>query len=170
MSPRAATRLVLRLQRPSPTLTRATPAARRLYSTAEPPPLLRVTNLPAPNTGHIRVLELNRPGSRNAISKALLDSLAAEVEGVHAQYDAVTGEELAPVKKFGGAGGQQGDLGPTRAVVLASAVDQCFCAGADLKERRGFTADEYVLFLLVLLCVCLRPDPTASEVSAVLTV
>jgi methylglutaconyl-CoA hydratase len=34
--------------------------------------------------------------------------------------------------------------GPTRAVVIASAVDTCFCAGADLKERKTFTQQEYV--------------------------
>ena len=34
------------------------------------------------------------------------------------------------------------EKGPTRAVIIASAVDSCFCAGADLKERRGFTPEE----------------------------
>lgn len=150
MSPRAATRFVLHLQRPA---TLASAAGRRFYSTE--PPLIRVTNLPAPSTGHIRILELNRPSARNAISSALLKSLSAEIEDVHSQYDAVTGEELAVKswdKKFGSAAGQD-DKGPTRAVILASAVDQCFCAGADLKERRGFTPDEYVFSFSVLPCV-----------------
>lgn len=154
MTPRAATRLVLHLQRPA---SLASPAARRFYSTE--PPLVRVTNLPAPSTGHIRILELNRAGSRNAISRALLKSLSAEVDDVHSQYDAVTGEELAAKswnRRFGGAAGQD-DKGPTRAVILASAVDQCFCSGADLKERRSFTPDEYVLsfffFSLFYSCV-----------------
>ncbi len=30
-------------------------------------------------------------------------------------------------------------------LILASDVDSCFCAGADLKERAGFSADEYVI-------------------------
>lgn len=34
--------------------------------------------------------------------------------------------------------------GPTRALVLASNVDAAFCAGADLKERKGMTKEEYV--------------------------
>ncbi len=108
---------------------------RRCYSSSTEP-LIRVTNLPAAGSGHIRVLELNRPSARNAISKALLASLRAEVDDVHAQYDAASGNELAGKH---GAGAQ---LGPTRAMVLASAVDTCFCAGADLKERRGFTPQE----------------------------
>lgn len=121
-------------------------AARRCYSTANEGPLIRVTNLPAPNTGHIRILELNRPSARNAISRALLASLRGEIDDVHSQYDASTGEELAAKswnKRFGGVAGQD-DKGPTRALILASAVDSSFCAGADLKERRGFTPEEYV--------------------------
>lgn len=120
--------------------------ASRCYSTANEAPLIRVTNLPAPNTGHIRVLELNRPSARNAISRALLNSLRGEIDDVHSQYDASTGEELASKswnRRFGGAAGQD-DKGPTRALILASAVDSSFCAGADLKERRGFTPEEYV--------------------------
>lgn len=114
-------------------------ARRRCYSSSSEEPLIRVTNVSAPNTGHIRVLELNRPASRNAISRALLYSLRNEVDDVHAQYDAATGDELPTAVAAGSE-----ELGPTRAVVLASAVDSCFCAGADLKERRGFTPDEYV--------------------------
>lgn len=94
-----------------------------------------MTNVAAPGSGHIRVLELNRPSARNAISRDLLYSLRNEVDGIHAQYDAETGNELS--------GADQGG-GPTRALVVASAVDSCFCAGADLKERRGFTPEEYV--------------------------
>lgn len=112
-------------------------------TTTENEPLIRVTNLPAPNTGHIRILELNRPAARNAISRNLLYSLRNEIDAVHAQYDAETGDELPPTKRFGGAAGED-EKGPTRAVVLASAVDSCFCAGADLKERKGFTPEEYI--------------------------
>lgn len=99
--------------------------------------MIRVTNVPAGSTGHIRVLELNRPSARNAISKALLGALRAEVDDIHAQYDANGNEIAAP-----------SDAGATRAVVIASAVDTCFCAGADLKERRGFTQKEYIFPLL----------------------
>ena len=111
----------------------------RLYSTTEP--LIRVSNLPAPGSGHIRVLELNRAPARNAISRSLLASLRAEVDAVGAQYGDA-GEELPVRKLFGGAAGVD-EKGPTRAVVLASSVNTCFCAGADLKERKGFTKEEY---------------------------
>ncbi|KAF5136875.1 Methylglutaconyl-CoA hydratase [Metarhizium brunneum] len=113
---------------------------RRLYST-ETEPLIRVTNIPSASSGHIRVLELNRPKARNAISKALLTALRAEVDDVHAQYGP-NGEETGVARP-----GVSANLGPTRALVLASAVDACFCAGADLKERRGFTQEETAAFL-----------------------
>jgi methylglutaconyl-CoA hydratase len=106
-----------------------------------------VTDLPAPGSGHIRVLELNRPSARNAISRALLASLREEVDAVHDQYDLATGDELAPAtwnKRFGGAAGED-SKGPTRALVLASAVNTSFCAGADLKERKGFSEEESVI-------------------------
>lgn len=133
MPPRLSLRVSLR-----------TVQAARFYSTAtaadSAAPLITVTHLPAPGSGHIRVLELNRPSARNAISKALLAQLRAEIDNVHAQYDE-GGNELPPRKVFGGAAGVDAK-GPTRAVILASAVDTSFCAGADLKERRGFTQEE----------------------------
>ena len=107
-------------------------------------PVVRVTDIPAPNSGHIRILELNRPAARNAISRALLYSLREEIDAVHAQYDAATGHEIpqpAWQKRFGGVAGED-KKGPTRALIIASAVDTSFCAGADLKERKGFTPEE----------------------------
>lgn len=86
------------------------------------------------------MLELNRPSARNAISRALLHSLRDEIEAVQAQYGP-DGEELPVPRRFGGAAGVD-EKGPTRAVVLASAIDSCFCAGADLKERMGFSQEE----------------------------
>ncbi|KAL7805828.1 ClpP/crotonase-like domain-containing protein [Trichoderma aethiopicum] len=131
---------------------RFTIPSRRLYSAAATTaqPLVRVTNLPAapagqPSNGHIRILELNRPDARNAISKALLASLRAEIHDVQRQYGP-DGEELPAPQRFGGAAGPD-EKGPTRALILASAVDTCFCAGADLKERRGFTQEETAEFL-----------------------
>lgn len=129
-----------------PRLRFNTPAIRhfyiRLYSTASSSePLIRVTNIPAAGSGHIRLLELNRPEARNAISKALLSSLRAEIDAVRNQYGP-EGEELPPVVRFGGAAGPD-QKGPTRALVLASAIDTSFCAGADLKERRGWSYEEY---------------------------
>ena len=110
---------------------------RRLYSSDAAGPVITVTNVPSPNSGHIRVLELNRPKARNAISKDLLAALRSEVTDIQNQYGP-NGEENPNVQKY------NPELGPTRALVIASAVDSCFCAGADLKERRTFTQKEYV--------------------------
>lgn len=104
------------------------------YYSAEAP-LITVTDVDAPGSGYIRVLELNRPAARNAISRALLSALRQEVDDVHAQYD-TDGNEIPSATTT---------RGPTRALVLASALDTSFCAGADLKERKGFTQEEYVL-------------------------
>ncbi|KAI0005597.1 ClpP/crotonase [Xylariaceae sp. FL0662B] len=149
---------------------RLTPTAFRLlrpYS-SEAGPLIRVTHVPAPNSGHIRVLELNRPSTRNAISKALLAALRAEVDDVQAQYTS-DGEEVPVPPRFGGAAGPD-VRGPTRALVLASAVDASFCAGADLKERRGFTQEETAQFLATLrttfAALAALPVPTISAVSS----
>ncbi|KAK0729510.1 ClpP/crotonase-like domain-containing protein [Lasiosphaeris hirsuta] len=134
-------------------------------------PLIRITNIPAPGSGHIRILELNRPAARNAISRALLSSLREEIDAVHAQYDAATGEELAGSawnQRFGGAA--QDKTGPTRALIIASALDTSFCAGADLKERKTFTPDETSAFLLTLrttlTSLSALPIPTISAISS----
>ncbi|KAI2471592.1 ClpP/crotonase [Annulohypoxylon bovei var. microspora] len=139
----------------------------RLYS-SDAGPLIRITNLPTSNTGHIRILELNRPSARNAISKALLAALRAEVEDVQSQYTS-EGSEKPPAPKFGGAAGID-EKGPTRALILASAVDASFCAGADLKERRGFTEQETQQFLSNLrgtfASLSGLPIPTISAISS----
>jgi methylglutaconyl-CoA hydratase len=67
------------------------------------------------------------------------------VDAVAAEYDG-NGEEVPPAKKYGGAAGED-KVGPTRVLILTSQVDGAFCAGADLKERAGFSADEYVFVL-----------------------
>jgi len=65
----------------------------------------------------IVTLTLNRPESRNSLSAALLDSL---IEAVAALKD---------------------DRG-TVVVVITGAGDKAFCAGADLKERRGMNEEQ----------------------------
>ncbi|KAG7294100.1 hypothetical protein NEMBOFW57_004163 [Staphylotrichum longicolle] len=143
------------------------------YSTeANTGPLIRVTDLPAPNSGHIRILELNRPAARNAISRALLSSLREEIDAVHAQYDAATGEEIPTPswnKRFAGMAGDD-QKGPTRALIIASAVDTSFCAGADLKERKTFTPEDTSAFLLslrtALTALSTIPIPTISAISS----
>lgn len=112
---------------------------RRLYS-SQSTPLINITDVQAPSSGRIRILSLARPSARNAISRQLLWELRSHIEAVAGEYDA-DGEEAPPAKRFGGAAGVD-KRGPTRALIVASEVDSCFCAGADLKERVGFTAEE----------------------------
>jgi methylglutaconyl-CoA hydratase len=64
---------------------------------------------------HVAWVTLARPDARNALSKAV-------------------NEELARIAKA------LGDDGEVRVVVLTGAGDQAFCAGADLKERKGVPA------------------------------
>ena len=116
------------------------------YSTAESP--IKVSSVPAPHSGNIKIISLNRPSARNAISRSLLSSLTDEIEAIHSEPS----------------------TGPTRAVILASESDACFCAGADLKERLGFTQRETEAFLLNLRTTFSRiaslPIPTLSAVSS----
>lgn len=136
--------------RPIPTpllLLLRTPKPCRFYSTdidsPHPPSLIHMTDIAAPNSGRIRLLALNRPAARNAISKQLLHELRSHIDAIAAQYgpDAA---ELPPQKRYGGAAGKD-EMGPVRALIISSAVDSCFCAGADLKERRGMSSDECVV-------------------------
>jgi methylglutaconyl-CoA hydratase len=94
------------------------------YSTA-PAPVIKVTSIPAPHCGSIRILSLNRPAARNAISRQLLAELNHQIDSIH----------------------NEGEMGATRALILSSEVDSSFCAGADLKERAGFTPEEYTALL-----------------------
>jgi hypothetical protein len=104
-----------------PTLPKPTLYNPRFYST--PTSTLKITRVPAPHAGNIRILSLNRPSARNAISKQLLSELRHQVEEIS----------------------QEAEDGPTRALILASESDQAFCAGADLKERLTMSGDEYVV-------------------------
>ena len=102
----------------------------------------QIQDLPAPHTGRIRILTLSRPSARNAISVALLSELREAISSIASEYTP-EGDEAPPKKIYGGAAGVDG-RGPTRAVILASDVDSSFCAGADLKERKGFTPEQCV--------------------------
>ncbi|KAJ5577198.1 hypothetical protein N7535_004124 [Penicillium sp. DV-2018c] len=98
------------------------------YSTSTDEDVIKTQQIPAPGSGHVRVLQLNRPKARNAISKHLLETLAKHVDDIAAE----------------------GGNGPTRALVLASTADSAFCAGADLKERAKMSQAETEDFLLKL--------------------
>lgn len=90
------------------------------FSTNPDDDIIKTQHIPAPGSGHVRVLQLNRPKARNAISRQLLDALSKQVNAIAAE----------------------GGNGPTRALVVASNVDAAFCAGADLKERAHMTHAE----------------------------
>ncbi|KAL2014200.1 hypothetical protein VTN00DRAFT_1725 [Thermoascus crustaceus] len=110
--------------------------------------VLNIQQVPAPGSGHIRVLLLNRPEARNALSRQLLDSLARQV-------DAIAAEE---------------GNGPTRVLIVASNVNEAFCAGADLKERVGMSKEETNQFLTNLRTTFTNlstlPIPTISSISS----
>lgn len=99
---------------------------------------VKVTNIPAPHTGHIRIITLNSPHNKNALSRRLLGELDGQVRALKDQSDRETKAWYA--KEPGLVMGQG-----TRAVVFGSEVDGVFCAGADLKERAGMSQEEYVV-------------------------
>lgn len=65
----------------------------------------------------VLLLTLNRPEALNALSSALSLALLDAVEAVRPRRD-------------------------VRAVIVTGAGERAFCAGADLRERRGLSADE----------------------------
>lgn len=66
---------------------------------------------------HVERWVIDREDARNAFDRATMESLGALAAGAEADPD-------------------------VRAVVLTGAGDKAFCAGADLKERKGLTRDE----------------------------
>ncbi|RMZ86756.1 hypothetical protein DV736_g6018, partial [Chaetothyriales sp. CBS 134916] len=121
----------------------------RWYSTGADPSPIRVQSHPAPHSGSIRVLLLNRPETRNALSRRLVADLGRQVD------------ELAAEDGRGG----------TRVLVIASDSDKAFCAGADLKERKAMSLEETQDFLHDLRQVFTNLSqlhiPTISAVSSV---
>ncbi|KAI9771490.1 MAG: hypothetical protein M1840_002110 [Geoglossum simile] len=97
-------------------------------TTACPASLIKSHIIPAPHAGSIKILSLNRPSARNAISLQLLADLSKETKALQ----------------------DEGEHGPTRVMILASESDSCFCAGADLKERATFTKEQTQIFLASL--------------------
>lgn len=98
--------------------------------------MIEFIDLPAPHSGHIRVLQLNRPASANAISYGLLSALRKEIQAIQSQYSQITGAEMPWT--------EDNIKGPTRALIIASSVDSCFSAGADLKELAKFSPEQSV--------------------------
>ncbi|KAL4978238.1 ClpP/crotonase-like domain-containing protein [Aspergillus desertorum] len=139
-------RLALPIRAPPSVLLRVKVAR---YSTSPDDAVIQTQYVPAPGSGNIRVLLLNRPNARNALSRNLLTSLAQHVQSISAE----------------------GGNGPTRALVIGSNADSAFCAGADLKERLHMTKDETNEFLAKLRGtfrdLAALPVPTISAVSSI---
>jgi methylglutaconyl-CoA hydratase len=127
MPPRLTRFAALPIRAP-PTISLRVKVAR--YSTAPEDAVIQTQYVPAPGSGNIRVLLLNRPNARNALSRNLLTSLAQHVQSISSE----------------------GGNGPTRALVIGSNTDTAFCAGADLKERLHMSKDECVLSTFSASC------------------
>ncbi|RVX67794.1 hypothetical protein B0A52_07722 [Exophiala mesophila] len=121
----------------------------RAYSAAVESSPIKVQHYPAPHSGNIRVLLLDRPEARNALSRRLIADLRRHVDEIQAE---------------GGRGG-------TRALIIASNTDKAFCAGADLRERKGMTQEETREFLLnmrnTFTDLSKLPIPTITAISSV---
>lgn len=83
---------------------------------------------------HVAVITLNRPQAANAMSKALLDELNQVIQKVNHDPNIYC-------------------------AVLTGAGVKAFCAGADLKERRGMTDDQVIAAVRYI-------GKTVSEVEA----
>ena len=67
--------------------------------------------------GTVTMVRLNRPASSNALNTRMGENLVDCFERIAM------------------------DAGATRCIVLTGSGDKAFCAGGDLKERRGMTDD-----------------------------
>ncbi|PVH77177.1 putative enoyl-CoA hydratase/isomerase family protein [Cadophora sp. DSE1049] len=125
------------------------------------PALINISDVQAPHVGCLRILELNRPRAKNAISHQLLDELARAIEDVWQQSMSMSIDPSSP-----GPASKQ-----VRALIITSSSDTAFCAGADLKERKAMTLAETQLFLAKLRATFARlaalPVPTIACVAGV---
>ena len=72
---------------------------------------------------------MNQPANRNALSRKFCKDLGDQIEEIKSQQSSqITKDSI-------------------RALVIASNLDNAFCAGADLKERKGMNPDEVKEFL-----------------------
>lgn len=159
ITPRTAMLAVKPLCRPTlaPTVTRI--VLSNNYSTIKESDPIKINYLPldaaefksatfsdTPNGANIAVVTLDRPKAKNSISLQLLDQL---FEAAHKDY--ISQE--------------------TRALIIRSSTPDIFCAGADLKERKTFTALDTRNFLKKLNYTMdlfeNQPIPTISAISGV---
>ncbi len=112
----------------------------RAFAAAAEASPIKVKYQPAPHSGNIRILLLDRPEARNALSRRLVTDLKRHVDEVHAE----------------------GGAGSTRALIIASNTDKAFCAGADLRERKGMTQEEYAFDKSSIISTDPRTGPETS--------
>ncbi|EXJ84916.1 methylglutaconyl-CoA hydratase [Capronia epimyces CBS 606.96] len=121
----------------------------RSFASAHSASPIKVQFQPAPHSGNIRILLLDRPEARNALSRGLITELRRHVDEIQAE----------------------GGRGSTRALILASNSDKAFCAGADLRERKGMTQEETRAFLTnmrnTFTDLSNLPIPTITAISSV---
>ncbi|KAF2482113.1 ClpP/crotonase-like domain-containing protein [Neohortaea acidophila] len=131
---------------PVAAVTAAAASSRACYSSLQS--AVKLSSIPAPHSGSITIVSLNRPKARNAISQQLLSELSGVVEGLQ----------------------REGGKGSTRALILTSESDAAFCAGADLKERLSMSPAEVHTFLTALrrafATLAALPIPTISAISS----
>ncbi|KAL9598739.1 MAG: hypothetical protein Q9219_004297 [cf. Caloplaca sp. 3 TL-2023] len=132
----------LRSRRKSPEPLQATPFE-KTNEDKLPAPLIRVSDVPAPHTGYVRILTLNSPHNRNAISRQLLSELRAQIVNLSA-----LGKKDQRIIRNDNLEAANG--GGIRALIIGSEVQGVFCAGADLKERKTMTNKETNDFLHLL--------------------
>ena len=96
---------------------------------------------------HVMLATLNRPEASNALNTRMAEALSAVFAGI-----AWTSGER-----------------DVRAVILTGAGDRAFCAGADLKERRGVAADvwrqQHTMFEQALAALAGCPVPVIAAVN-----
>lgn len=94
---------------------------------------------------HVVLVTLNRPKARNAFNTRMAEELVALFEGFR----------LDPVEP--------------RCIVLTGAGDRAFCAGGDLKERRGMSDDQWrrqhLVFERMARAVIFCPVPVIAAVN-----
>lgn len=122
------------------------------YSSAASPSTMIVEDHDAPHTGKIRVLLMNQPSNRNALSRKFCNDLGDQIAEIKSQQTSqITKDSI-------------------RALVIASNLDNAFCAGADLKERKGMDPDKVKEFLTGLRNSFTDlehlPIPTISAISS----
>ncbi len=108
--------------------------------------LLQQTECLFQQEGHVVSLVLSRASRKNALGRTLLAELRQSIEFCRTS----------------------GSTGAVRAVVISSAVDGTFCAGADLKERKEMTPEEARAFVDSLRAAfCEIEDLAIPSISAI---